>query len=284
MVWSGLGVNHKSPAKIAGDSAYFRSAGVNKIRVHLPDAANVASVAYWLGVAQQWYDAGFYAIAGCSVIGGTGSASDWTDYRNDVIAVANSIVSSNIIISEFQIGNEIELYIDGTTLTQGQLRDNIRDLAADIKQILPNILVSYTTSFYQDYAEWASEGVGDMDMLGINVYGNISTSYSSWSASYMVGAKLATIINALGTKVFISEFGLDASNDKLLRVSDNQKATWMRLLLRDIVNSGIDSAYAYMYRGYLDQDDDFALVLTNDKKTVPWGVLEANNGRLHLTQ
>lgn len=280
MTWGGLGVNHKSPAKIVSDAAYFKTIGVNKVRAHLPPISNSAAMAQWLAVAKQWYDLGFYTIYGGSVLGGTGSAADWSTYRTNILAYATTLAAGERKMTEFQIGNELELRVDGTTLTQTQLRTNLRSLGAEVKAILPEYTISYTTSFYQDYSSWASEGIAGLDKLGINVYGNISTSGGRWTNSYMVNGKLATIYSALGSSVYISEFGIDASSANLDLVSDNQKAVWMRQILKDIKNSGIPSAYVYMYRGYLDQNNNFALVYTDDSHTAAWNVLEQNNGRL----
>lgn len=280
MVWSGLGVNHKSTANLVSDAAYFQSIGLNKIRVHL--AGDSAGIAMWRGVAQQWYDLGFYAMHGVATTGQTLTATTWTTQAALITAEANAIAAlSAPRISEFQIGNEYELAVDGTTLTQAQLRTNLRALAVTIKAILPTIPVSYTTSFYQDYASWASEGIGTLDYLGLNVYGNILSGGVNWQRTYSVG--LATIIPAIGaSKLKITEFNLDASNTNFQNIPSDKQALYMRDMQSFIKLSGIPSAYYYNYRGYQDQDNQFAVALNTGGFIPMWDPLYSNNKRKTL--
>ena len=101
----------------------------------------------------------------CFWSGGTLTAANWPAHRQLILDAA--LWAQNNGVSEFIIGNEEENCNDDTTLTDSQLRTNYRSLATDVQAIFTNgdIIYSYA---WESRDEWASEGKGDIDLLGIN--------------------------------------------------------------------------------------------------------------------
>ena len=66
------------------------------------------------------------------------------DFRQAILVAAQWAQDNGVF--EFQIGNEEELHVDGTTMTAAQIRANLRDVATEVKAIFTNGNVSYSCS------------------------------------------------------------------------------------------------------------------------------------------
>lgn len=272
--WSGMGLNYKSIAHAASDITYFKKIGVNKVRIHIPFYTATQQIADWRPVAKQFYDAGFYVIWGIS--GNALTSANWAALRTGVLAEATYLAGQPKQCSEFQVGNEYEYNHDGT-ISSATLRSNIRTLATDTQAILTNCLISYTTPQDQILG-WITEGKGDLDILGHNIYGEIqSQGGASWKRTY--ASYLSSAVARFGTALSITEFNIDSFTNNLTQYSDEEYARYLREEYSYIRSLGIGSAYFYQYRGYKDTDNQFAVALNSGGFLPAWDGMSNDNKR-----
>lgn len=305
MAWSGLGVNYKGDQPTwAADAAYLQSVGVTAIRPNLntvpspwsagaPNASGSTADknAFWRSCAQYFVSQGFHVTWGVSNLGVTLTSSNWQDYHDAVVAEATYLQSIGLALGDFEIGNEMEFVIDGTTLTQVQLRANLRQLATDVKAVYTLAPISYacivtTLADGRGSLSWANEGLGAIDILSIHPYGLVQTSqnFSYVNLNTLKSGGLAQqTINALGAAhCYISEFNVDGSGhgENLLLINDEQATTAMRQIYANIKAAGFTRAFIYEYVGYLNGDNQFAMKNTDGSFNPTWEVLLSDNHRL----
>ena len=119
----GFGVNYKSAqANWATDMAYFKSIKNPKtpfgIRPNLTngtltdapsDNGGNANLSYWFECAQFFAaDPDFFVTCGISGEPGCLSSSLWSSYASGVIANAQYMQENNIVLGDYEIGNELE--------------------------------------------------------------------------------------------------------------------------------------------------------------------------------
>lgn len=171
--------------------------GFTQIRItisdfNLPDDVDIAKGKVLIAIAKG---ANATWGIGCSNI--TLTAANWDSYRNVVLAQAQWAQDNGVY--EFVIGNEEERHNDDTTITDAQVRNNIRSLATEVKAIFTNGQVTYGNAclFLTD---WINEGMGDLDQIGWMVYGD-----EDWLNN------VDTIISAFGTdRAYINEWNVDS--------------------------------------------------------------------------
>jgi len=276
-------VQYKSIDNADRDIAYFKSIGLNKVRIQLEQVALLEQQAQWETLSRKFYDSGFYVIWGVSTLPGTGSADDWETYSANVINFVTDLATRSQSCSEFQIGNELELHVDGTTLTKEQLRANIRSLSTAVQEILTREYISYTCYCPNDARKWVAEGLGDLDYLGMNFYGNVYNNGAMLKRNYFNSGDFEHVVEAFGDRVRITEFNLDADNDDINSLSSSDKVRYMRQIYNDIKKSGVHSAYLFQYRGFKDMSDEFAVQLLDGTTQPYFNVLTTNGGRRWLT-
>lgn len=300
-VWSGLGVNYKAAqANWTADIAYFNSIGLNTIRpalyatpaagwaVGTPNpAGSVSDInAYWRLCAQTFKTAGFYVTWGnAAPEGGSGAglltATRWTQFHDGVIAEATYLKNQGIVFDDFNIGNELEAFVDGSTITVSQLQDNVKQLATDIKAISGwnNLMpISYSTADFSDttYASWISKGLGNLDFISIHQYASNTTAQNYIYQNHGGISSMAAIIAAFPGKVYVSEFGLEASNARLLLYTPEQLRYYMKKMYPQIIASGVPRAIVYSWVGNLNADDLFAMKNMDGSYNPAWDVLLGN--------
>jgi hypothetical protein len=141
---------------------------------------------------------GFYVI-----IGGdwdTFSQSQFNTYENEVVQEAKWAQANGI--PQLSLDNEQEYRLQG--VTQNAWASDLRTAAAAVRSVYSG-KISYETS--GDFAaEWDAQSLGDIDLLGLNLY----NSYYPSNAS-----ALQNEINAHGvTHVYVSEINCDVENVK----------------------------------------------------------------------
>lgn len=295
-MWQGLGVNYKAKQENwASDIEYFKRIGLNIIRPSLssfPNSSYTAgseaevegSIEWWRQCAQQFLDEGFtvaYGIARVSVSAGNFTATVWDQYRLNVLADAAYNQSIGFAPDFYQIGNEIEGIIDGTTLTQAQLITNLKSLATEVKAIYPlaKKLVYSTYNLNQTNLDlWLAAGLGDLDVLGGNIYAQTTANGQGFIFGDM--GKLGILIKTFGAdRVILTEFGIDGNSSQYNAAPARNRNYVMRHIYAGIRELGFTTAIAYSYVGYLEEDNDFALKNIDGSFDVQWGILLADGGK-----
>lgn len=289
MVWSNLGVNYKSLDKVGQDIDYFNSIGLHYVRVHVPYAPvpwSSNALANWRAVAKQFHDAGFHVMWGFSSLGPTTiTSTNWTDYANSVMAEATYCQANNVC-DLFIIGNELEQFNDNTTLTDSQLRSNIRALGTSVKSVFSGDIIycseyGSSASSFGTY-RWIQEGKGDIDYLGANLYGNYDVNTQVYFPRYAVGQGGVPALNAaFGDEWMLSEFGVDGSDEVFDVMPDVRKDAEMRRYFKFIVENDVPRAYLYQYRAFddIDEGDSFFFRQSDDDFRPGWNPLLTSNGR-----
>jgi hypothetical protein len=287
-VQTGFGVNYKAlQANWANDQKYFNAIGLNNIRVDIaqipqPWAAGTPSsggsyadvFAYWRLCAQTFTSAGFYASWGVAAPQTNNlpiTSSNWSSYHDAVVAEATYLQAQNITIGDFSIGNELELQVDGTTMTTTQLFVNLRQLATDVKAVYTLSPISYGFSFFtsSQRTDWINNGLGGLDILSIHVYGNINlNTMTVGTGSY---PSVAAFISAFGSKCYISEFNLDATDSNLVAFPGSLAISNMNNFLNTyIINKNINKFQLYSWVGLNNGNNRFAQLYTSGAMNPMW--------------
>lgn len=195
---------------------------------------------------------GLNAIWGLT-FSGVLTAAEWLDYRDEVLIAAQWAQDNDVY--EFQLGNELENKVDGTTLTEAQLLLNLKSLATEVQAIFTRGNISYST--YGSYlTSWSVAGKGDIDIISSNVY----KSGNDWIT------EISSMIAAFGiTGYSISEFN-SASLDENIVKSDVQ------IMIDYIENSNISTACFYNAR-----DEQFGYKNLSGRYNKVWEVLKEVN-------
>src|SRR6266478_490893 len=138
--WAGLGVNYASTVQLDNDIDYFKSVGLQYVRVFLPAASDTDARDSWRAVAKRFTNEGFYVIWGVTQTPIT--SANWSTYASNVLAEA-ALCQAQATCSEFQLGNELEFHNDAS-ITDAQVRVNIRALASQVKSVFTRGPISYS--------------------------------------------------------------------------------------------------------------------------------------------
>mgnify|MGYP001578134540 CR=1 FL=1 len=289
-MWNGLGVNYKAKqSEWASDASYFQSIGMKNLRIHIPSTPTPWSEAQnkvWRDCANYFVNAGFWVTTGVSAPNGTVSgnltATRYAEYALSVIEEAKYLQANNIKLGAFCIGNELEGVVDGTTLTIPQVITNLRQLATDVKAVytLSPITYSCYDRFLTTYDQWITQGLGGLDLLGIQPYGNIHSSTNSNSVRLGGYAVIQKMIVAFGAdKCYISEFNLEANDTNLQKIPDEIRVVEMRKKYAFIKSLGFTKALVYSWVGYNNANNQFAMKNMDGSFNSMWDVLLTDNGR-----
>lgn len=286
--WSGLGLNYKSinPTNIAADLALFRTLGIQYLRVQIPESSDTSERAIWRAVALQCKQAGFYTVWGVTHTGIT--SANWAtkaQYALDELQICQTAQ----VCDEFQIGNECEVHHD-TSLTNAQVRDNVRTLATSAKTVVnaepdaaKRIKISYAAEATATVGEgsdaWASDvaGMGDLDVISMNFYGLANNSFKYVKHNYL--GFLSNFRTAFGDKCHITEWNLDTNNTNLQNLPYEVRATEIGIMLKNIKDAGFTRAHFFQWCGYKNGDNQYALSQTNGSFDVMWDVLMHDHSR-----
>ncbi len=280
-----LCVNYKSrEVNWAADVTYFRSVGVTGVRHHMPaitspwsDPADSEGNLHWLRRQAKYFsDAGFYVawgIAGLQGFNGDGqlTATQWTNYRNVILAEAAQLQSLGMTIT-FEIGNELESKADGTTLTVDQLIINLGTLATDVQAVYTNGPIAYSPWDFNGttYDKWISHGKGGLDYINVHPYCNTINGRAVSQGAYKACAKMC---KAFPGAVDATEFGMEAGASNVLALPTYLKKAKLGELWNYLENIGIGRAFIYSYVGNLNADDDFAMKLNSGQFDPQWSTL-----------
>lgn len=204
-----IGINYgytNMPDTHVADLDYLYGLGFRKIRLNYPKYGDSTNIAFFNIVCAYALSIGFTEII-YGICHGTNSNWDTTTdtaYKAVLQSQALFLQGLNSPAIKFAVDNEATNWRNSALLTAAQVRTSMRGYATYTKAYYTAGQVIYSES--GNYASpslaplWASEGLGDLDMIGWNIYG--TTNFLS---------ALLTMITAgfTSNNGFISEFGND---------------------------------------------------------------------------
>jgi len=251
--WSGLGMG--TYWDYESDYDTLLANGFTELRIDIPNYEETTWLAYSKTAVISAVGKGARVIWGVST-GVTLTSSNWSAYATAVESAATWAQANGVF--EFQIGNELEQRVDGTTLTVTQLRTNLKALATSVQAIFINGNVSYPTS--EDYINgWVSAGKGDLDLLSLNVYIYDDVGWK-WQIDTMFGA-----FGANGT--YITEFNIDGDNVNHYSEDEAVQAAGVTEMIDYIRAAGMTRAIFFTWHdlgsftlGVVKTDDTYRLL------------------------
>lgn len=233
-----------------------------RLRIAIPYHLQTNAVANAKDAVLMALAAGFDVTYGVTA-GATCTLGDYNTWKNTSVPAAALWASQNGV-KTFYIGNEEDWnsqasFDDHGTYDVGgktptQIRDDVRALATTLKAAYPEMRIVYSTA-QGTVLGWDSEGTGDLDALGLNMYDTLGNFYNN--IQYFMTL-------SFGDKMFVSEFGpngpypADAPNDDAFRYDLFARVNFLR-------ESGLE-AYYYTWR---DAGDDWGLRLMADESYRP---------------
>ena len=214
--------------------------------------------------------AGLKAIWGVHA-GSTGiTSANWQDFRVAILAAAQWAQDNGVY--EFQIGNEEELHVDGTTMTVAQIIINLKNVATDVQEIFTNGNVSYSCSTMYAVENWIPAGKGDIDILAFNVYkGSYRTYTDEWKT------KITTIVNAFGVDgTYITEFNLSSNDIDDYSTDEAVQTGGLAEIIEYIKASGIERALFYTWHD--NADNSLGVVKADGTYRLLWDQALLNSG------
>lgn len=196
------------------------------------------------------------------------TASNWSTYVANVLDAAQWAQDNGI--SEFKIGNELEYYIDGTTLTQAQLIVNLKTLATQVQTIFTNGKIWYSCG--QDHiSDWTSAGKGDIDILASNVYMEWDGNPAPWKAY------IDALVGAFGADgIALTEFNLAVEGIDAYSEDEEVQAAGITEMLDYIIASGMTKAYFFMYAD-VDWISGYNVLKADETYRLMWNSLLNSN-------
>lgn len=292
-VYPGLGVNYKAAqANWAADIAYFNAIGLTGIRINLPaipypwavGSTSPGGLAYDRNMAWYFMQQGFYVtwgLAGLLNNGGvTLTSSNWQNWHDIVVAEAQYCQQQGYIFSDFETGNELDIAIDGTTITQTSLIPLLQQLALDVKAVYSG-KVSYAISGWggNHMTSW-SGGIGNFDVISVHPYG--STNLATQSISFGTANNIMQLAaQYFGNKWYISEFNLDAGGTFAALPMQTQISA-MTSFINTIRNSGASQFMAYSWVGSMNANNLFAFLYTNRTLNPVWYTFFQSNPKPYI--
>jgi len=262
VMWSGLGmVLYFSQASYVDT---LLANGFTELRIDIPDYQNTAWLAHskatlpgiiakaakviW-GVSSNTYNNSDYTI----------TAGNWPAFRQAILDAAQWAQDNGVY--EFQLGNEEEYHVDGTTMTVAQIITNLKSIATDVQEIFINGNVSYSCR-QESIDDWITAGKGDIDILACNIY--------MGGDGYYGGNKWKTdinkLVNAFGADgTYITEFNLSWSSLDDYSTDETVQATALTEMIEYIKDSGITRAFYFAWKG-----DDFGVVKDDETYRLLW--------------
>lgn len=295
-----LGCNYKAlQANWSADMVYFNAIGLKGIRPNLasipsgwspPGAMSAGSYEYWRLCASTFAAAGFWVSWGPSGLSGADTAgsftaTNWTQYHAAVIADATYMQSQGIALGVYELGNEMEALMDGTTITIPQFIVNMAQLATDVKAVYSLSPIGYSCYDYNSttYNQWITNGLGGLDYLGVHPYSNINAGGRGLSLGGYQNIQYpndSKVLYKFGSNhCYVSEFGLEATDAYLQSMPKYLQVAMMRDRWAYLKNMGFTQSMVYTYVGYLNADNQFAMLDMNGQYELMWDPLVQNGKR-----
>jgi hypothetical protein len=274
--WSGLGMG-----LFSGCASYIDTIlanGFEELRIDIPDYQN----AIWLNDSKATVTR---AIGkGAKVIWGVSSnalnntdytitAENWPTFRQAILDAAQWAQDNGVF--EFQLGNEEELHIDGTTMTEAQIIINLKSVAIDVKAIFTNGNVSYSC-WQESINDWITAGKGDIDILASNIYIGGTTFDDTWKTN------ITNLVNTFGVDgTYLTEFNLSWSSLDDYSTDETVQAAALTEMIEYIKASGMTRAFYFTWKD--DGEAHFGVVKADGTYRLLWNQALLNTGPVEST-
>ena len=242
--WAGLGMG-----TFHGFDSYvdtILASGFEELRIDIPSYENTEWLASSKPAVISAIGKGAKVIWGVSA-GGTLTDSNWSTFRQAVLDAAQWAQDNGVF--EFQLGNELESQVDGTTLTVVQLIANLKSLATEVQAIFTSGNVSYTCWQHQidSLDPWVAAGsLGDIDILACNIYkgGEYDPDYDLTYQN-----RIAQLITAFGVDhTYLTEFNVSYTNLEHYSEDEAVQAAALTEMINYIKASGMTRAIYFMWK------------------------------------
>lgn len=252
--WSGLGMimwSTENTSEFDGYVDTLLANGFKELRIDIPDILWIDPL--WVVQSKA---AVIRAIAkGANVIWGVNTgeitSDSWATFRLASLDAAQWAQDNGVY--EFQLGNEQESQVDGTTITGTQLIANLKSLATEVQAIFTrgNISYSYAWGYLGD---WIAAGKGDIDIIAGNIYMGANGSYGDgWKND------ITKLVNAFGVDgTYLTEFGPSVTSLDDYSTDEAVQAEAVTEMIEYIKASGMKRANFFCY--YDDSRPFFGLV------------------------
>jgi len=273
--WSGLEMCyediHKEDYEINAHLDQLVAAGFTQIRLYQPDWSNAYDIGRIKAVSLLIIAKGLKVVTGLTSDVTELTSTNWSDYVTAMQSFATWAQANGV--HEVQLGNHLEFYVDGITLTVAQLRINIKALATSIQSIFTNGDVSYSTTvdLAGNLAAWIALGYGDLDSIGWMIYLNSGTG-TSWMTN------IDAIYAEWGAKSYIVEWNLDAAGYEYYSEDEEVQAAVITEMVNYIKASGIPRAFFYVYSQMGESDSEWAALKNDDTYRLLWWSLLDSGG------
>jgi hypothetical protein len=186
------------------------------------------------------------------------TATNWPTFRLAILDAAKWAEDNGVY--EFQLGNEEENHVDGTTMTVAQIITNFKSVATEVQAIFTIGNVSYSCS--ADYIDdWATAGKGDIDLLASNIYMEYGNHIARpWHD------EIDALVGAFGVDgTYITEFSLNWDGLDYYSADEAVQAAALTEMIEYIKASGMERALFYDWIG-----DKYGIVKANGTYRLLW--------------
>jgi hypothetical protein len=264
--WSGLGIGGIYSSTQAQVLTYLDTLianGFTEFRTAIPDYTMTGWVDDSKWVQQQVIAKGGKSIWGvCS--GSTAiTSTSWIAFRAAILSAAAWAQANGVF--EFQLGNEDEYKVDGTTMTVARLIANLKSTATEVQAIFTRGNVSYTCwSTHID--DWIAAGKGDIDILASNIY----MTWGPHPYDLPWQDEIDALIGAFGVNgTYITEFGPNTERLDYYSADEAVQAAAVATMIDYIKASGTTRALYFCWKdggynwGILKADGTYRLLWNN---------------------
>ena len=239
--------------------------GFTELRLDIPDYTNSAWITASKAAVIRAVNKGADVIWGVSSNPTIITSTSWPAFRQAILNAATWAQANGVY--EFQIGNEEEWHVDGTTMTVAQIITNLKSVATDVQAIFTRGNVSYSSG--NEANTWHSVGMGDVDLLAFNIYMGADGEYTDWWKS-----NIDNIVSRLGAdKVYVTEFNPSSSSIDDYSTDEAVQAAGVTEMINYIKAKGITRAMFYCWKG-----DAFGVIKDNGTYRLLWDQALLNTG------
>lgn len=245
--WAGLGMGMFSTSdNIWSLSSFFDNQvdtllanGFTQLRIDIPYWGDTGAVEISKAAVVRAVSKGAQVIWGVSSGAGTITSANWPAFRQAILDAAQWAQDNGVY--EFQLGNEEETNIDGSTITADQIRTNLKSVAADVQAIFTRGKISYSCE-QDSVSAWIEIGKGDIDVLAFNAYMGGTEFNNNWKNV------INDAVNAFGIEgTYLTEFAPSAASLDSYSTDESVQAAAVNIMIEYIKASGMTRALSFCY-------------------------------------